>query len=171
MGLSLDELNQCSKYVTAVAGIFLWFFGIIGSLAIIIIFSSKVQLRRSPSSQYILAAAILDFIFFGIALSYRIMTDGFSVQGNVAAFFYNTAVCRIRNYITTLVSFATLYTKCLCTWDQWAATCRSNNIRQLSSVKSARILVTINILLWMLTNIPQLFYSDISEVNNECIVL
>jgi hypothetical protein len=163
---SLDELNQFSKYVNTIVGIFLWFFGIIGSLAIIIIFSSKVQLRRSPSSQYILAAAILDLIFFVIALSYRIMTNGLSVQGNIAFFFYNTAVCRIRNYITTVVSFATLYTKCLCTWDQWAATCRSSNIRQFSSVKWARVLVTINILLWMLTTIPQLFYNEIFEVND-----
>jgi len=167
MGPSLDDLTQGSKYVNAVFGIFLWFFGTIGSSAIIIIFSSKVQLRRSPSSQYILAAAVLDLIFLSIALGYRIMTDGFSIQGYIAVFLYNPAVCRIRNYITTLVSFATLYTKCLCTWDQWAATRRSNNIRQFSSVKWARIFVTINILLWILTTIPQLIYNDISKVNHE----
>ncbi|CAF3830607.1 unnamed protein product [Rotaria sp. Silwood1] len=161
MAVSIEDLVRGGKYVNAVAGIFFWLFGVAGSLAILIIFSSKRQLRRTASSQYILVAAIFDLVFLGIALGYRIMTDGLSIQGDFALFFYNTAICRIRNYITGLANFGTLYTKCLCTFDQWAATDRSADIRRFSSIKWARIFLTVNTLVWVFMNIPQLIYNDI----------
>ncbi|UJR11802.1 hypothetical protein I4U23_015982 [Adineta vaga] len=161
MAPSMNDFIQYGQYVNQIAGIFFWFFGVFGSLAILIIFLSKKELRRSPSSQYILVAAMCDFIFLGIALGYRIMTDGFSVQGNIALFFFNPAVCKIRNYITGVTNFATLYTKCLCTIDQWASTSRSNRVRQFNSIKWARIFLIINTLVWSLMQIPQLIYNDI----------
>jgi hypothetical protein len=171
MVASLNDLIQAGHYVNIIAGLFFWVFGVIGSLSILIIFSSRRQLRRSPSSQYIIVASIFDFIFLALALGYRIMTDGFAVQGNLALFFYQPSVCRIRNYITGVANFATLYTKCLCAFDQWASTCRSINIRRFSSVKRARIFLTINTLIWILMNVPQLIYNNIVEVIQEFLLL
>lgn len=164
MTVSVEDLVQAGKYVNTVAGIFFWLLGVTGSIAIVIIFSTKRKLRRTASSQYILVAATFDLMFLGIALGYRIMTDGLSVQGDLALFFYNPAVCRIRNYITGLANFATIYTKCLCTFDQWAGTCRSGNIRRFSSIKWARIFLTVNTFIWICMNIPQLIYNDIIKV-------
>ncbi|CAF1362093.1 unnamed protein product [Adineta steineri] len=159
---SINDFVLYGQYVNKIGGIFLWFFGVFGSSSIIIIFSSKKELRRTSSSQYILVAAICDFIFLAIALGYRIMTDGFQVQGNIALFFFNPAVCRIRSYITGVTNFATLYTKCLCTIDQWASTSRSNKIRRFSSIKWAQLFLIINTFIWALMQVPQLLYNDIS---------
>ena len=134
------------------------------SLSILIIFSSRRQLRQNPSSQYIIVSSILDFIFLALALGYRIMTNGFAVQGPLALFFYQPVVCRIRDYITGVANFATIYTKCLCAFDQWAGTCRSRNIRRFSSITWARIFLTINTLIWTLMNVPQLIYNGIIQV-------
>lgn len=164
MTSSQSDLIQAGRYVNIIAGIFLWFFGVIGSLFILIIFSFRRQLRRSPSSQYIITAAVFDFIFLALALGYRIMTDGFYPNGNLAAFFFAPAVCRIRNYITGVANFATLYTKCWCAFDQWATTCRSTRIRKFSSIKWARIFLTINSFIWMIVPIPELIYNDVLMV-------
>lgn len=164
MAVSINDLIQAGHYVNIIAGIFFWFFGMIGSLSVLIIFSSRRQLRRNPSSQYIIVASIYDFIFLALALGYRIMTDGFAVQGNLALFFFHPAVCRIRNYITTVINFATLYTKCLCAFNQWASTCRTNSIRKFSSIKWARIFLAINSLIWIFITVPQLIYNDVIQV-------
>jgi len=164
MTASIKDLIQAGHYVNIIAGIFFWVFGVIGSLSILIIFSSRRQLYRNPSSQYIIVASIFDFIFLALALGYRIMTDGFAVQGNLASFFFQPVVCKIRNYITTVVNFATLYTKCLCAFNQWASTCRSTNIRKFSSIKWARRFLAINSLIWIIMSLPQLVYNDIVQV-------
>lgn len=164
MVASINDLIQAGRYVNIIAGIFFWVFGVIGSLFILIIFLSRPQLRRSPSSQYIIASSTFDFIFLALALGYRIMTDGFAVQGALALFFYQPVVCRIRNYITGVANFATLYTKCLCAFDQYVSTCRSNKIRRFSSIKWARIFLTVSTSIWTLMNVPQLIYNDISKV-------
>lgn len=167
MAPSINDLIQAGRYVNAIAGIFFWVFGVFGSLSILIIFLTNRQLRRSPSSQYIIVASILDFIFLALALGYRIMTDGFTVQGNISLFFFQVSVCRIRNYITGVTNFATLYTKCLCAFDQWASTCRSSSIRKFSSIKWARIFLTISTVIWSLMSVPQLFFNDIVTVSRE----
>jgi len=171
MAVSINDLIQAGRYVNIIAGIFYWVFGVIGSLSILIIFSSRRQLRENPSSQYIIVASIFDFIFLAISLGYRIMTDGFSVQGNLALFFFQPAVCRIRNYITGVTHFATLYTKCLCAFDQWASTCRTNYIRKFNSIKWARIFLAINSLIWTLISVLQLIYSDVIQVIREYLFL
>ena len=167
MAPSIADLVQAGRYVNIIAGLFFWAFGVAGSLFILIIFLCRRQLRRSPSGQYIILTAILDFIFLGLALGYRIMTDGFAVQGSLALFFYQSSVCRIRNYITGVTNFATLYTKCLCAFDQYAATSRSNKIRKFSSVKYARIFLTVSTTVWILMSVPQLLYNDVYKVRQE----
>ncbi|CAF1282857.1 unnamed protein product [Adineta ricciae] len=148
-------LISISQWLVIIVGLSFLFFGLIGTLANLLIFSNR-RLRKLPSTQYILIQSIFNILIFSFALLAQILVTGFVWP----YFFAFRLVCISRNYIGIFSTQSYLYLKCLVAFDAWASTSESVSIRQWSTVRRARLLILINIMFWSLLSIPYAIWNN-----------
>ncbi|UJR13231.1 hypothetical protein I4U23_000253 [Adineta vaga] len=97
-----------------------------------------------------------------------------AVTGSVWPYLFTSRfICILRNYISIFSTQASLYSKCLITFDIWATTSQHVSISQWSSVKRARLLILINLIVWALLSIPYGIWNNIMLVGNvwQCFIV
>jgi hypothetical protein len=160
--ITIDDITSIIRYLNSIIGIILFIFGVVGCISNFILFTRR-RLFSTPCSQYILAAALLDFILLITNLSSRIATEGFAVSNG---FLFTVGVCKIRTWLVPWLGAASLTCKALSSFDQWACTSRSARFRIWSSVNRARLLIVFSTLLWSFPSLPFMIYMDMIKVWN-----
>ena len=145
----IQNLKLASQYITIIVGCSLCLFGITGAIANLFIFS-RPRFLKTACGQYILVGSFIDLIFLGFILSSRIFTDGFQMP----TYFAFDWICKIRNYLGTMLLLASTSCKCLAAFDRWASTSQQIHIQQWSHVHRARILLFITITFFSLLALP-----------------
>ena len=156
----IDDIASANRYLNMIVGIVFFIFGIVGSFANLALFTRQ-RLLSNPCSQYILVASVFDLVLLITNLSSRIATEGFGVN---SGFLFTVGVCKIRTWIVPWLGLASLTCKALSSFDQWACTSRSTNLRKWSSVKRARLLAMMTIVVWSLPSIPFMIYMNMVKV-------
>jgi hypothetical protein len=163
----IQVLKSTALWITIIMGTGLTVLGIGGASANLAIFS-RPRFRKTACGQYILLESLIDLVYIGFILVARIVVDVF----NPPTFFASDFVCKLRNYLGTFLSGASIWCKCLTAFDRWASTSRNANIRQWSNVKRAHILLLIIIILWSSVSSPNivLSYSSNANVSWQCVL-
>jgi hypothetical protein len=157
---AIDEIASINRYLNSIIGIILFIFGVLGCITIFVVFTRR-RFISTPCSQYILTAALLDFILLITNLSSRISTEGFAVSNG---FLFTVGICKIRTWLVPWLGAASLTCKALSSFDQWACTSRSAHFRKWSSVTRARLLAVFSTLLWSFPSLPFMIYMDMIQV-------
>ncbi|CAF1358472.1 unnamed protein product [Adineta steineri] len=91
---SIDTLKLITKQLAIYGNSALLISGIISSCANVFVFSRR-NLRKSPSSRYILVTSLFDFFNITFSVTTRLMIDGFAFD----PFSANSYACPIRTYL------------------------------------------------------------------------
>ncbi|CAF1157746.1 unnamed protein product [Adineta ricciae] len=148
-------LISISQWFVIIVGLSFLFFGLIGTLTNLLIFSNR-RLRKLPSTQYILIQSVFNILILSFVLLNQILVTGFVWP----YFFTFRFACISRSYIAIFSTQTYLYLKCLVTFDAWASTSESVSIRQWSTVRRVRLLILITVMFWSLLSIPYAIWNN-----------
>ena len=165
MSSLVELLNTAAVQVNIIVGITFFLLGLIGDSMNVLIFSSLLKITvfpKSPVRLYLLTTSIANLIFVCYLLLTRILISGFLVPvTNTIGF-----ICKSRFYIGQVCMFTSLFCTCFATIDQYFLSSRSVRIRQLSQMSSAKIILSVSILIWCSINTPVLFLYDVYPKGN-----
>ncbi|CAF1004065.1 unnamed protein product [Adineta steineri] len=152
----ISLLTLAGKQITLYLGTFTLVVGVIGGLLNIIVFLSLKTFRESSSAFYLTIMSIVNIGQLLTGLLSRIMNSGFGIDWTLASLFY----CKFRLYCFNICASISMTCICLAIIDQYLATSSRAQWRQWCSMKIARRLVFIFVLIWIIHNIPYLIYFD-----------
>ncbi|CAF1405700.1 unnamed protein product [Adineta steineri] len=151
-----SSLTFIGKMITIYTGIPLFIAGVIGEFLNIIVFLSLQTFRQSSCAFYLTVISIMNIGQLSTGLLAVITNALFGVDGTQASLFY----CKFRPYCFQTCALSSLGGFCLATFDQYCATCAHPRWQQWCSIKRAKRLVIINIIIWALHGIPYLIFFD-----------
>lgn len=130
--------------------------GLIGGLFNIVVFLSLRTFRQSSCAIYLTIMSIVNIGQLLTGMLSRIMISGFNIDWTIESLPYCKARLLIFQFCT-LISYTCL---CLATIDQYFATCSRPRWQQLSSIKVARVLIIMTIVIWTIHAIPYAIFSN-----------
>lgn len=131
--------------------------GLIGVTANIIIFTTVKQIRCYPSALYIVTESIADagVLTFGTVTLLLAELYGYdSVEGSVLW-------CKIRTPTLQWFSSMVFSSVTFSAVDQWLSTSLDPRMRQFSTIKLAKYLISISSIFWIFYNIPFIVFYDV----------
>jgi hypothetical protein len=132
-------------------------FGVVSNLLNIIILTRRT-LRPHACSKYFLAMAINNVLYSSVVLIYRLLIDGYQIDLSTGSLIQ----CKITVYLTNLCAFISPYFIVLASIDRWCASSTSPRQRKWSSVRTARWILIITIIVSALVFIPFAISAEIS---------
>ena len=151
------QFEMIKKLVVLIIGLIILIMGIIGNVINLIVFIKFSYYKENPCSLYILSRSFVDLFILIIGLGTRILSESFEIDLTIK----NEVWCRIRVpfiYMNTLCSYTFL---CLQSIDIYLITSLSIRIRQLSHIRIAKLIIFLIIILWIIEEIPYLFYQKL----------
>ena len=142
-------LSASQKYTIYVSFVIL-FGGVIGQVINILIFTSSKQFRNNPSAFYLAAESIVNCIQLLISFSSRIAISGFDNDLTQTSL----AWCKLRQAIVTSMTLFAFNIICFAAIDQYLSTSYLAHLRQISTLRLARVLTSIALLIWTLHGVP-----------------
>ena len=94
MALTIEQLSSIGRFLNIYIGSFMLCAGLLGSCINLWLFTQH-RFRKSPCSRFIAASSLFDFIHLIVALLFRILADGFSIDPTSST----VIGCRIRYYL------------------------------------------------------------------------
>lgn len=156
------QLEMLKRSIVIIFGLIILISGLWGNILNIIIFGNLSYYKENPCSLYIFARSIVDLFVLLIGLGTRVLGEGFQIDFTIK----NDIWCRMRVpliYINTLCSYTFL---CFQSIDIYLITSKSISLRQKSHIKTARRLIYLTILIWIIEEIPYFFYQKL-EFNSQ----
>lgn len=138
MGFSTNILLKVARQILIYGGLTMIFIGIVGSLAIVLVFS-RHPFNKSSCSIYIKVNGILSAFFLPFFYLPTIITNGFQIN----LITINSAFCKFLSSYGAFTVLSILIINWFLLFDRFAISSRSARIRSLSSKKIARVLVFI----------------------------
>ncbi|CAM4875479.1 unnamed protein product [Rotaria socialis] len=136
MGFSTNILVKVARQILIYGGLTMTFFGIVGSLAIVFVFS-RHPFNKSSFSIYIKVNGILSAFFLPLLYMPTIVTNGFQIN----LITLNNAFCKFLSSYGAFTVLSVLIINWFLLFDRFAISSRSARIRSLSSKKIARVVV------------------------------
>ncbi len=163
--------SKISHQVTIYLGIPIFILGVIGGCLNFIVFLSLKIFRQSSCAFYLTVMSLVDVGYLITGLLTFIMMYGFSIDWTEQSRFY----CIFREGFVHICMLVSLTCLCLATIDQYLATCSSPRRQQLCSIKLARCVCMISVLVWCLYGIAFFISYDLIVVPStgelECMVI
>jgi len=128
----------------------IFFFGIIGNILNLIIFSRN-RLRQNVVSWYFICLSISQILFLFYNCLYRIITTGWNNGYDLAATV--VGLCKFRAYGFILWLALSRHFLCLISLDRWMKTSRNVTIREKSSPQYAKWLILMSFIFWCLFSV------------------
>lgn len=153
--------RQCIIYF----GLFIIIPGIIGNTINIIVFVSARNYRTTPSTFYYLVDSILNALIMLIVVGPRLLYDGFAIELGLTS----NMLCKFRRYFSGMLSFTSLFYKCLAAIDQFCATSSTVRIRNWSNIKWAHSIVIIVFVVGCLYGIPYFLFGNLVPNTSVCV--
>lgn len=161
-----------AHHLMIIGGIFMYFFGSIGNLLNIYVFTIWYRSkhtshkcarsnRTSNSSLYLLASSISNLIVIVYPLFTRIMLDGYEYHLTASSVFF---VCQFRYFILHIFDLTSLACICLATFDRYLISSRTARLRKLSPTKKqSKYILLFVVCLFTIHSIPNLKYYHVSR--------
>lgn len=162
INILINQLNLATTTIVLVLLCVAFVIGIIGLTLNIIVFT-RPNLRREPCSLYFLSSTYFNLFCVLIIIPVRILSNSF----NIDLGYYNLGICKveyfsfysIRTISCWLISFACI--------DRYLHSSTNPNIRRLSSLKTAKIIIAIIIILIPILYCHMIVYMTIRYSTNQ----
>ena len=151
------SLNSATQYISIYLGIPMLIVGVLGGLLNILVFLSLKIFRRNSCAFYLMIMSVVNVIILITGLLSRITISGFGIDWTQTSTLY----CKARVYFNQLSILLSLTCICLATIDQYLSTHAALHEYRKNSLKLARLLIALFVLVWLLHGIPYLFYYDV----------
>ncbi|CAF5053362.1 unnamed protein product, partial [Rotaria sp. Silwood1] len=135
-----------AEYYTIYTGFITLFFGIIGNISLIFVLSRLRIFRGNPSAFYLITESITNLFQMAVLLTSRIAMNGFATDLTQTILFW----CRLRSLFRVYFTLKPLSIICFSAIDQYLSTSYYPFLRQKSTMKLAKILITIVTIVWVL---------------------
>lgn len=139
--------------------------GCIGNMYSIIIFNWLKLFRQNQCAYYLIVVSIVDLVLILIVVPLRISELAFNYDPTRLSL----AWCKIRQAVVASFSLMSFSTVCFAAIDQYLCTHHVPWIRQFSTIKLARRLVFVAIIVLALHSIPFFIFFELSSING-CVV-
>ncbi|CAF3626434.1 unnamed protein product [Rotaria sp. Silwood1] len=151
-------LNASQQYTVYVSFIIL-FSGVFGHITNIFVFARLTIFRGNPSAFYLIAESIIDLLELMIAFPSNIAINGFGNDLSQTSVLW----CKLKPFLTQSITVISLNIVCFAAIDQYLSTSYHPFLRQISTIKLAKILTTIASIFWILHGILLLFFLEIQS--------
>ena len=153
---TIELLNTISTQFSVCFGFIILIAGVVGNIFDILVFLSLKTFRENSCAFYLTAMAFVNIGQLISSLFPRLMNLWFAIDWSVVSLVY----CKIRTYFFQVCSLISFTCMCLATIDQFLSTSSTPHWQRLSSIKTARRLLIIGIVIWILHGIPTLIYHN-----------
>lgn len=163
-GELIQYLNSTIAKINCFGGIFIFFFGIIGNILNILIFTQK-ELRSNTCIMIFLASSITGTIAILSGLLSRIFSPwNLDISERIEV------ICKLRGFFLLAFRSITLWLYTLATVDRWLVSSRNPNLRRLSCPKNVlrSMIVLIIILLASHSQVLYCYESKLSDTPLKC---
>ncbi|CAF1469193.1 unnamed protein product [Rotaria sordida] len=151
--LILNASSQLTIYVSFI----ILFSGIFGHIANIFVFTRLEIFRGNPSAFYLIAESIADILELMIPFTSRIAISGFNNDLTQRSLVW----CKLRPLVLQSITLVSLSIVCFSSIDQYLTTSYYPFLKQISTIKLAKILITISTIFWTLHGTSVLFIFQI----------
>ncbi|CAF3351795.1 unnamed protein product [Rotaria sp. Silwood2] len=148
-----------SQYYTICISFIILFSGIFGHMTIIFVLTHLKIFRNNPSAFYLIAESVVDLLQIIIILTSRIAMNGFANDLTQASSLW----CELRALFVQSLTLISLNIVCFAAIDQYLSTSYYPFLRQKSTIKLAKILTIIAIIIWILHGTPVFFFFKIQS--------
>ncbi|CAF1045124.1 unnamed protein product [Adineta steineri] len=155
---TIDYLNNLSKQLNIYLSSFFYIFGNISTSLCLLMFISMKRFRKNPSSTYLLSSSMAGFVLINTSYLTRVFLPNFIFDPSTTSLIW----CKLRQYIGHLSSLIFLYCISWAMMDQYLSTSKKVRLRQFSTVKIARRLVSLTFLFSFIHSIPLIIYNEIN---------
>lgn len=152
-------MKSVQTYLYRFGGPILIFFGTIGSILNLIIFTQKT-LRKSPCSVYFIAYNIANFLYINSGLLFLTISLGYNIDPSI----YNLVVCRFRLYASLFFHCLSQFYLILASIDRLLITSRNALTRRRSTHRLAYECILIGTIFWALFHSHALIFTNITEI-------
>lgn len=146
-----------SQQYTIYVSFIILFSGVAGHLCNIFVLTRLKIFRGNPSTIYLLAESTINLFQMLIPFTTRIAMNGFANDLTQTSLLW----CKIRSVFAQLTTLISLSIVCFATIDQYFSTNYRPYLRQMSSTTTAKTLIIISILIWILHSIPAAIFLEI----------
>ncbi|CAF1229433.1 unnamed protein product [Adineta steineri] len=147
--------NKLSQY----SSITLFVVGTIGNLLNILVFISLKLFRNNQCAFYFTVESISNIFLITNSLAIYLLAS----MGNYDVAILSILWCKLRSILFVSCTVITLYTICFSAIDQYLSTSHLFFLRQLSTIKLARCLTIIIVIISLLHTIPFVILLDIQQ--------
>jgi hypothetical protein len=129
-------------FISVYIGYFLVITGLIGNIMNILVFTQLKLFRENQSAFYLTVASIVDCCQLIFTTATRVTTTAFGFDLTQTSISW----CKLRIYFAQFAGITSTITVCFAAFDQYLSTSHDNQLRQMSTFKSAQRLVGILII-------------------------
>lgn len=158
---SIRQLQLGTQYMALGFGFPVLLMGMMGDILNIIVLYYNRNYKTNSSSFFMIAKSIFDWNAIILGLIGHILIQGFRENAITSERW-----CKFRIpllYINSLCSSTCL---CLQSIDSYISSSRNVNIRQISTIKRARFIVLIFLLIWICNESPYYFFTPVNIIPN-----
>jgi hypothetical protein len=160
--VTINQLNAAAVVIFISGSIINFALGSVGLIFNILVFS-RSALRREPCSFYFLSSTCYDLFVVFLILPVRILSNSY----NINAANYNLGLCKVESftfYVARVISIWLIVMACI---DRYLNSSLSARIRQMSSLKSAKIFSGIISIIVLILYFHMLVYYEITNVSDQ----
>ncbi|CAF3864661.1 unnamed protein product [Rotaria sp. Silwood1] len=158
--LSTAELIlNVSRQLTIYVNFIILFSGVFGHIANIFVFTRLTIFHGNPSAFYLIAESIADLLELMIPFTSRIAMGGFNNDLTQRSLLW----CKLRPLLFQSITLVSLSIICFSAIDQYLSTSYYPFLKQISTIKLAKILIIIATIFWTLHGISVLFMFQIQS--------
>ncbi|UJR23842.1 hypothetical protein I4U23_026817 [Adineta vaga] len=157
---NMPNLQMISQNLSLTVGFIFLISGILGNILNIIIFITSGHYRHNASSYYIIARSFSDLTVIGFGLSTRLFSYNFRLDPTKISQFW----CKFRVPLIYVASLTSLTFLCMQSINAYLSSSRSVIYRRMSNVRIARYLILSTLCIWILHEIPYVYYQQLINV-------
>ncbi|CAF1358187.1 unnamed protein product [Rotaria sordida] len=148
-----------SQQYTIYISFLILFSGVFGHISNIFVLTHLKIFHRNPSTFYLIAESIVDLFQMMISCTFRMAVNGFANDLTQTSLIW----CKLRPLLTQSFTLISLNIICFAAIDQYLSTSYYPFLRQKSTIKLAKSLTIIVIIIWILHSVPVLFFFEIQS--------
>ena len=150
MSSKAESILAVSQNYTACVTFLILFGGLVGQVINILVFVSSRQFRKNQSAFYLTVESVVNCIQLLVSCSSRIAINGFNNDLTQTS----PVWCRLRQAIATSLTLFAFNIICFAAIDQYLSTSYLPYLRQISTLKAARVLTSVALIVWILHGVP-----------------
>ncbi|CAF1148222.1 unnamed protein product [Rotaria sordida] len=159
--VKISQINSATSIIVLVLLCIAFAIGSIGLIFNVIVFT-RPNLRREPCSLYFLSSTFFNLFFVFVIIPVRILSNSF----NISMSNYNAELCKIEIFAFYSVRSISCWLIAMACIDRYLHSSANANIRRLSSLKTAKIIIASVIIIILILYSHMMVYLNIQETLN-----